>query len=133
MSVSNHVMLTGNVGKDLEVKYTSNGTAYSHMSLAIQKRYKDKEGQLQKVTDWFNLTIWGKQAEALSKFVKAGALVSVAGELMPKKKEGEDGKSLYTLEVKVLDVNVHKNGGGGKGDREAAEEDSEPSFGDIDD
>src|SRR5690606_3911649 len=102
MSVKNSVNLIGNVGKDLELKYTGSGTAYAHMNVAVNKRYKDKDtGETKTITNWFNLTLWAKKAEILSKIVRKGSQVAVSGELVAKTKDGEDGKKIYTYEIKV--------------------------------
>ncbi len=74
MSV-NSVTLVGRAGRDPEVRYFESGTVVANLSLAVNRRSKDEE------PDWFNLEIWGRQAQIAADYVKKGALLGVIGSL----------------------------------------------------
>ncbi len=72
----NTVDLVGRAGQDVEMKYFESGAAKAEVSLAVD-RGKDKEGQ--KITDWFKVVFWGRQAEIAGEYVKKGGLIGVEG------------------------------------------------------
>ena len=57
MSV-NKVILVGNLGKDVELRYTPSGAAVATFSLATSEKYKDKDGNAQEKTEWHNIVAW---------------------------------------------------------------------------
>ena len=61
----NKVMVIGNLGQDAEAKYTSTGTAVANMSVAVNEKWKDKDGSPQERTEWVRVVIWGRTAEAI--------------------------------------------------------------------
>jgi single-strand DNA-binding protein len=70
------VQVTGHVGADAELKYTSGGQAFLSFSVAVGWRDKDAE-----VTDWYRVTAWGKLAEFLQNKIYKGQLVQANGKL----------------------------------------------------
>jgi len=74
MSV-NSVTLVARAGRAPEVRYFESGTVVANLSLAVNRRSKDEE------PDWFNLEIWGRQAQIAADYVKKGALLGVIGSL----------------------------------------------------
>lgn len=77
MAANNVVMLIGRVGRDPETRYFETGKAVSRFSLAVNRPVKDKQGN--EITDWFQVDVWGKQAELASELVRKGTLLSVVG------------------------------------------------------
>jgi single-strand DNA-binding protein len=69
----NSITLVGRAGRDPEVRYFETGTMVANLSLAVNRRSKDEE------PDWFNLEIWGKQAQVAADYVKKGSLIGVIG------------------------------------------------------
>ncbi len=100
----NKVIVVGNLGRDPEMKFTPQGTPVCTFSVATNERRKDKAGEQQDVTTWFRVTVWGKQAEAVSKFLFKGKSVYVEGRLHVEEWTDRDGKQRYTLEVNATDV-----------------------------
>ncbi len=72
MSV-NSVTLVGRAGRDPEVRYFESGTVVANLTLAVNRRSKEDE------PDWFNLEIWGKQAQVAADYVKKGSLIGITG------------------------------------------------------
>ncbi len=79
--LSNQVQLRGRVGKDLELKHTSNGKAYVNLTLATNEKYTDKSGVAQEETSWHNLIAWGKTAELMSRLLNKGSDAIIMGKL----------------------------------------------------
>lgn len=128
MSTRNQVKITGNVGQTPELKYTSSNTAFLNISVAVNERYKDKDGQQQTRTTWLRATIWGKRAEGLSKIIKKGQLVSIEGKLTSRTMEvGE--KRITTTEISIDDVDILSRSGSKKED--GGEDDD--NMGNVDD
>jgi len=69
----NVITLVGRAGRDPEVRYNESGTVVANFTLAVDRRSRD-EG-----TDWFNLQIWGKQAQVAADYVRKGSLIAVSG------------------------------------------------------
>ena len=69
----NVITLVGRAGRDPEVRYFESGTMVANLTLAVNAFKKDED------PDWFNLVIWGKQAQLAADYVKKGGLISVTG------------------------------------------------------
>ncbi|MBX2986800.1 MAG: single-stranded DNA-binding protein [Bdellovibrionaceae bacterium] len=123
MSTKNQFTLIGNVGQTPELKKTKDGKSYLNMSMAVNKRYKDSEGESKTLTNWFNLTVWEKQAEALAKMIKKGTLIAVGGELTTRKRKVGD-EEISVTELKVDNLEVLS---GGKSNNDSSEAPEEPT------
>lgn len=75
------IIIVGRLGRDPEMRYTSTGQAITSFSVATDRRYTDSNGQLQKQTIWFSISVWGKQAESCNNYLKKGNQVVVEGNL----------------------------------------------------
>ena len=113
----NKVIVVGNLGRDPEMRYTPQGTPVCTFSIASNERRKDKTGEQQDVTTWFRVTVWGKQAEVVSKYLTKGRSVYVEGRLHVEEWTDKEGKSRYTLELNASDVHFI-DGGQSSGERE---------------
>jgi single-strand DNA-binding protein len=80
MSLNNSVTLIGYLGQDPK-RQTNKSKTNVRMSLAVSKKWKDESQQTQERTDWFNVSVWGKQADACLKALRKGSHVAVQGEL----------------------------------------------------
>ena len=69
----NSVTLVGRAGRDPEVRYFESGTVVANLTMAVNRRSREEE------PDWFNLEIWGKQAQVAADYVKKGSLIGVNG------------------------------------------------------
>lgn len=75
----NVITLVGRAGRDPEVRYFESGTMVANLSLAVNGRSRDAE------TEWFNLEIWGKQAQVAADYVRKGSLIGVYGSVKTEK------------------------------------------------
>ena len=69
----NLVTLVGRAGRDPEVRYFESGTVVANLTMAVNRRNRNDE------PDWFNLEIWGKQAQVAADYVKKGSLIGITG------------------------------------------------------
>jgi len=69
----NTINLVGRAGRDPDVRYFESGTIVANLTIAVNRRSRDEE------PDWFNLEIWGKQAQIAADYVKKGALLGITG------------------------------------------------------
>lgn len=95
----NNVCLVGRLTRPVDLRYTSNGTAFGSFSLAIDRTYKNQAGE--KETDYINCVIWRKPAVNLSNFTSKGSLLGVEGRLQTRSYENKDGQKVYLTEVLV--------------------------------
>ena len=66
----NNVVLTGRLTKDIDLKYTQSGTAVGSFSVAVERKFKNAQGERE--TDFINCVIWRKSAENFAKFAGKG-------------------------------------------------------------
>ena len=69
----NAINLVGRAGRDPEVRYFESGSIVANFTLAVNRRSRNEE------PDWFNLEIWGKQAQVAADYVKKGSLLGISG------------------------------------------------------
>lgn len=113
----NKIIVVGNLGRDPEMRYTPQGTPVCTFSIASNERRKTSAGEQQDITTWFRVTVWGKQAETVSKYLSKGRSVYVEGRLHLEEWTDKEGKPRYTLEVNASDVHFI-DGAAGAADRE---------------
>jgi single-strand DNA-binding protein len=87
----NRFFATGNLGRDCEIRYASNGTAFTSFSIACNRGYKDKEGVEHKNVQWLNCVIIGARGPAVQKFLKKGARVLIDAEYRERQWEDKSG------------------------------------------
>jgi len=104
MASLNKVILIGNVGSDPEMRYTPSGKPVTSFSVATSRRYTTSGGESKEETDWFRISVWGKQAEVCNQFVTKGRQVYVEGRLHARSWEGQDGQVRTSLEVTANQV-----------------------------
>ena len=102
----NKVILIGNLGKDPELRYTPNGQAVTSFSLATNRRWKDKEGQLQEQTEWHNIVVWGNSAEVCKQYLKKGSALYVEGRIQYRTYDDKDGNKRYVTEIVAFSVTM---------------------------
>lgn len=94
----NRVQLIGRLGRDPELKNIPNGKKVCVFSVAVNRRWKDKGGEPQDVTDWFNIEAWERLGEICGEYLKKGSLVFLEGRLQTDTYE-EDGNTRYFTKV----------------------------------
>ena len=96
----NSVVIVGRLGQDPEIKYFESGSVKARFSVAVDRSFSREN----KVTDWFNVEVWGKQAEFVAEWVKKGTLVSIAGQLEVNRYTDQAGNPKEWPQIKASDV-----------------------------
>ena len=112
MSDLNEVVLSGRLTRDAELRYTPNGTAVTDIIVA-SNRIWSKDSEKQEEATFVDVTIWGKQAESLAKYMTKGRHVMLTGRLKLNKWETEDGDKRSKLTVTAEKVNLTPGGNSG--------------------
>ena len=94
----NRTEIIGNLGKDCELRYTAGGTPRGEFSVAVSRSFK-KGNDWQEETEWFNVVLWGDDAERLSEFLLKGQPVYVEGRMQTRSWDGNDGVKHYRTEL----------------------------------
>jgi single-strand DNA-binding protein len=88
------ITVIGRLGRDPEMRYMPNGDPVTSFSIATDRVWNDKNGQKQKETTWFRVSVFGKSAESTNQFLSKGKLVLVEGRLRVDPKTG--GPTTFT-------------------------------------
>jgi single-strand DNA-binding protein len=110
----NRVMLFGNLGADPELRVTGGGQSVLKLRLATSESYLDKNRVRQERTEWHSLVIWGKRAEALSRFLSKGSKLFAEGALRTSTYDDKDGVKRYRTDI--VCNNIILAGGGARRD-----------------
>ena len=113
MADINHVVLVGRLTRNAELKYTNSGAAVSKFSIAVNQRRK-KDDQWTEESHFFDITLWGKTAEALNQYLVKGKQIGVEGQLRQNRWE-QDGQP--RSKVEIFATNVMLLGGARDGGR----------------
>ncbi len=131
----NRVTLFGNLGADPELRVTQSGQHVLKLRLATSASYFDRDAQQRKErVEWHSVTVWGKRAEALAKFLSKGSRLLIEGELRTSSWDDDQGNKRYRTEVNALNV-ILAGGGqrGGQGNNAARDEQRGTNFREGDD
>lgn len=93
----NKVILVGRLTRDPEVKNTTTGKTVATFTLAIDRRFKNKDGQ--KEADFVPIVFWQKQAELVGQYLSKGSQLAISGRLQVRNYEAQDGQRRYITEV----------------------------------
>lgn len=110
----NSVCLVGRLTRDPELKYTTSNIAVATFSLAVNRNFKDANGERE--TDFINCVIWRQQAENLANWAKKGALIGITGRIQTRSYENQQGQRVYVTEVvaenfQMLESRAAREGG----------------------
>lgn len=97
MSIENSVRLIGNLGADVELRWTQGGVAVGSTRIATTRRYK-KDGERKEETSWHRVKFFGRLAELAAERLRKGSKIAIDGTI----KYGEyekDGVKHYTTEI----------------------------------
>ena len=97
----NKVVIIGRFTRDPEIKYTTgeNATATARFSLAVNRRFKNKEGNYD--ADFINCVAFGKTAEFIEKYFTKGMAIGITGRIQTGSYTNKEGQKVYTTDVVV--------------------------------
>lgn len=110
----NKVQLTGYLGADPEMRYTTNGNAITTFRVASGRQWTDRDGRRHEETEWFRVAAWDKLGEVCNEYLTKGTRVYVEGRLQTRKYTDRDGVERYSTEVIAQDMIILSP----KGDRQ---------------
>lgn len=119
----NKVILLGNLTKDPEIRYNPNGTAVANFSVAVNRRYKQGD-EFKDEVGYFDVVVFGKQAENCSQYLNKGAGVLVDGRLQQRRWETDDGQKRSKIEIVAQNIQFmpKKSQGATPGDEDIIDE-----------
>ena len=88
---------TGNLTKDLELRYTNDNKPVIETVLAVRRGFTDE-------TDFITIQVWNKQAENLSKYCGKGSKILVEGEIRVTSYKNKEDKTIYKTYVLVNSI-----------------------------
>ena len=94
----NVITLTGNATKDMELSYSPQGTAFGKGTIAVQRNFKNQQGEYD--TDFINFKTIGKISEVMANYIQKGDKFGITGSLQINVSE-KDGQKRYYTEVVV--------------------------------
>ncbi len=126
MTDINRVFLVGRLTRDADLRFTNSGTPVGKFSIAVNRSRKNGDKWDEEV-NYFDIVLWGKIAEALSKYLLKGKQIAVDGELRQSRWE-QDGQNRSRVEIHAS--NIQLLGGSSGGGRESAysRQESEGSY-----
>ena len=107
MASVNKVILVGNLGKDPEVRYMTNGDAVANVTIATSDSWKDKAtGEKKENTEWHRVVFYRKLAEIVSQYLKKGSQVYIEGRIRTRKWQDKEGQERYTTEIEAEEMKM---------------------------
>ena len=110
----NKVTLMGNLTRDPELRTTPTGQSVCGFSLAVNRTWRNADGEQQEAVDYIDCNAWGKAGEIISQYMQKGRAILVSGRLQQRSWE-QDGQKRSKVEVVVEDFNFVGGGDGPSG------------------
>ncbi len=111
----NKIMLIGNLGREPEMSYTPSGKAITKFSLAVNRRWKDREsGEQHEETTWFNIVAWDRLAETCNSYLHKGSKIFIEGRMTSRKYTDKDGVERTVWDVIANDMQMLDTKGAGQ-------------------
>ena len=113
----NKIMLIGHTGDDVKMHYFEGGGCIGRFPLATNEDYVNRTtGEKVSNTEWHNIVVRNKAAEACEKYLTKGDKVYIEGRIKTRKWQDEQGNDRYSTEVQCSEFTflTPKNAGGGQ-------------------
>ncbi|CAK0770388.1 Single-stranded DNA-binding protein [Gammaproteobacteria bacterium] len=113
----NKVILIGNLGRDPDIRYSPNGTAWGNINVATTERRKDSQsGEWQDHTEWHRVVLLGRMAEIAKEYLRKGSKIYIEGRLQTRKyTDKKDNIDRYQTEIVVNEMEMLDSKSGGVG------------------
>src|SRR5690242_20670179 len=111
------VIVIGNLGRDPKKRYNQDGRPVTRFSVAATTRRRERDGEWGDHTEWFSVTVFGRQAETLAERLTKGTRVYVEGRLESRQYETQSGTRGFSLDVvanEVITLADRQRGEGGE-------------------
>ncbi|MFG0306464.1 MAG: single-stranded DNA-binding protein [Phycisphaerales bacterium JB040] len=110
----NKVFLMGNLTRDVEMRALPSGMSVGSFGIAVNERFKDRDGNWQERANFVDCEIFGNRADAFAKYLGKGSPVFIEGKLRLDQWEDREGNKRSKLKV-VVDNFEFIGGGRGEG------------------
>lgn len=120
MASLNMAQIIGRLGREVDLKYSQNGSPVANISIATDESYTDRDGNKVERVEWHRVVAYGRTAENCANFLGKGSLVYIEGSLQTHKWQDQQGQDRYTTEIKAQRVQFldRKNDGSGQGEQQ---------------
>ena len=98
----NNVSIVGNLVRDVELKYSASGVAFANLTVAVQRQFKNANGERE--SDFISCKAFKHTAEALANYTKKGDKIGIVGSIQTGSYEKSDGTRVYTTDVAVSSI-----------------------------
>ncbi len=105
----NKVFLIGNLTRDVELKYTAQGTAVATFGLATNRSWVGPDGQRQEDATFHRIVAWSKLAEICQQLLFKGRKVFIEGRIQTRKWTGQDGQEREVTEIVAENMMILDN------------------------
>ncbi|MBR2295114.1 MAG: single-stranded DNA-binding protein [Clostridiales bacterium] len=112
----NKVMLVGRLTKDPEVKNTSSNVPFCNFTIAVDRKFKDGNGQRQ--ADFINCVAWRQTASFIGSYFHKGSRIGLVGSIQTRNFEDNSGQKRYVTEVVVDEAEFVESSGNGNSQRQ---------------
>jgi single-strand DNA-binding protein len=112
----NKVMLMGNLTRDPELRYTPNNTAVCKIGVAVNRRWRDQQGEMREEVTFVDCDAFGKTAETINQYLKKGQPIFIEGRLRLDQWQDKEGNKRSKLGVVIENfqfIGARDGGGGG--------------------
>lgn len=115
MASFNKVLLMGNLTRDIEIRHTSSNMAVANGGLAVNRKYKTKDGQSAEEVVFVDFEAWGRTAEVMGQYLSKGSPVFIEGRLKLEEWEDKNGGGKRSKLRVTVESFQFLDGGEGKG------------------
>lgn len=129
MASYNKVLLMGNLTRDVQLKHTSGNQPVAEIGLAVNRKFRTKDGQDREEVTFVDCECWGTRAEVIAKWFSKGKPIFIEGRLKLDTWEDKDGGKRSKMRVVVENFQFLGSGGGGGGERFVSDEGGAPARG----
>ncbi len=98
-------IITGNLTRDPELRNTTTGKTVCSFGVAVNRVYRDANGEQKEEVSFIDCSAWGRLAETIAQYGKKGNGVLVSGRLNQRSWEDKTGGKRSTVEIVVEDFN----------------------------
>jgi single-strand DNA-binding protein len=101
MATYNKVLIMGNLTRDPELKQTPSNQSVAQIGLALNRKFKDREGNMREEVTYVDCEAWGRTAEVMSQYLSKGKPVFIEGRLKLDQWQDKDGNNRSKMKVVI--------------------------------
>jgi len=102
----NRITITGNLGAEVDARFTGNGRIVSNFSVAVNQSYRNSDGDIVKAVEWFRVVAWDKLGEICNEYLGTGSRVYIEGRLQQRKYTAKDGSERIAVEIIASEMTI---------------------------